>query len=298
MAVTRASTNILFPPEVSRDIWAKALEESLVMRLGTQIVMPASGGEIQTITGEPVAAWVAEAGRKPVSEHTFGKKTFKPYKAAVIESFSDEFKRDKAALYAMLRPRLANALVTLFDNAVLHGITPPGAGFDHLGTIQTSVFNGTYDDAVNALAKVALADSDVTTWALTPGVEIKLLQNKDTTGRPLWIGSVANEGSVGNLLGRPIVKHTRAGSKSTTAPDTVGVAGAFSELGWGYVEGISYEEYDGPIYSGSTLVHAGRQDNMTSLIVEFEIGSLIRDLTHFVRLVEGTGTTPETPDTP
>ena len=93
-------------------------------------------------------------------------------------------------------------------------------------------------------------------------------------------------------------QHERAERLSTTAADTVGLVGPWNEIMWGYVDTIKYEEYDGPIYNGSTLVHAGRQDNMSSLIVEFEVGCLIRDTNHFRRLVQGTGTTPETPDTP
>lgn len=298
MAVMRGAANLIFPPEVSSEIWADALHNSLVMQLGTQVTMPAAGGEIQTITGEPVADWVAEGERKPVSEHTFGKKTFKPYKAAVVESFSDEFKRDKAALYAMLRPRLSNALVTLFDNAVLHGINPPGTGFDTLASAPTTVFDGSYTSAVNVLSDLATADGQLSSWVFGVGGEVMLLRSVDATGRPLFLGNVSTEGSIGSVLGRPVYRHARAASNSTTAADTIGLAGTWNELMWGYVETIKYEEYDGPIYNGSTLVHAGRQDNMSSLIVEFEIGSLIRNVNHFRRLVEGTGTTPETPDTP
>ena len=298
MAVTRGAQNLIFPAEVSSEIWADALHDSLAMSLGSQVRMPAAGGEIQTITGEPVADWVAEGERKPVGEHTFGKRTFKPYKAAVVESFSDEFKRDKAALYAMLRPRLSNALVTLFDNAVLHGVNVPGTGFDTLQNAPTAVWDGSYTSSVNVLEAVARAKGSISSWVFGIGGEVALLRAADTTGRPLFLSNPSTDGSIGSLLGRPVRQHERAERLSTTAADTVGLVGPWNEIMWGYVDTIKYEEYDGPIYNGSTLVHAGRQDNMSSLIVEFEVGCLIRDTNHFRRLVQGTGTTPETPDTP
>ena len=98
--ISRATSNVALPVEVSEEIWAKAIEQSAFMQLGTRVNIPGTGTNIQTITGEPQADWVAETGVKPVSFHTFGKKTLTPYKLAVIEPFSNEFLRDKKGLYA------------------------------------------------------------------------------------------------------------------------------------------------------------------------------------------------------
>ena len=104
--INRRTTNVLLPAEVSAEVWGATLEESAFMRLARRINMPGSGVDIQTITGEPSADWVDETALKPVATHTFGKKTIRPYKLAVIEPFSNEFRRDKAALYNAYMPYL------------------------------------------------------------------------------------------------------------------------------------------------------------------------------------------------
>ena len=60
-------TNITLPAEMSREIFAKMQTESAVMQLARQIELPGKGVEIPVITSDPAAAWVAETGRKPVS---------------------------------------------------------------------------------------------------------------------------------------------------------------------------------------------------------------------------------------
>ena len=90
--VYRGTSNIALPAEVSQEIWAAVLEESIFMRLAERIELPGTGTTIQTIASEPTADWVSETAAKPVSAHTFGKKVVTPYKLAVIELFSEEFK--------------------------------------------------------------------------------------------------------------------------------------------------------------------------------------------------------------
>src|SRR5690606_28020747 len=132
--LNRTSTNVgnLLPREVSQEIWSNAIEDSLFMQAGRQINIPASGVTIPIITGDAEAEWVAETDEKPVSNATVSSKSLTPYKMAVIEPFSDEFRRDLPGLYAELARRLPKALGTLFDQTIL-GSTAPGSGFDVLG---------------------------------------------------------------------------------------------------------------------------------------------------------------------
>lgn len=292
-----------FPKEISRDIWKDVLENSFVMQHGTKVDMPAGGKEFMWIASDPTAAWVAEGGRKPNGKFTFDNTSFSPYKAALTVSFSDEFKRDRAAMYNAVKPRIATALTNLFDLAVLHGVDVPGVGFSHLGGAPVQAFDGSYDAAVATLKKAAAAKGTITGWGLSALAEVSLYEQKDTTGRPLYVPNINSAANTGSILGKPVYIADHLAYSSTTAADTVGIAGNWSEIMWGYVEGISYEEYDGPIFAqNGTLIHAGRQDNMSTLIVEFEVGSLIRKPNQFVRLVEdnpGTaGLQPETADTP
>ncbi|MBQ9620414.1 MAG: phage major capsid protein, partial [Atopobiaceae bacterium] len=129
--INRGTTGLTLTPEQSNEILAKAVEQSAVMRLAERVSLPGAGLSIPVITGEPVADFVAETAEKPVSNATFSTKTMTPYKIAVIEMFSMEFRRDFRRLYDELVRRLPAALSTKFDATVFHGSTP-GTGFDVL----------------------------------------------------------------------------------------------------------------------------------------------------------------------
>ena len=308
MALTKATAGLLLPKTVSGEIWDRAREGSFVMQRGTQISMPANGVQIQEITGGATAKWVGEGQRKLNTDLTYSNSTFQAYKAALTISFSDEFLRDLPALYDKVKPELATALTDLFDAAVLHNLNVPGANFSTLASAQVATFGkpnattiagATYDEAVAAYIKAATANTQPNGWFLTPKAAASLLTTKDSQGQPLFIQSVNTQNSVGSLLALPVWTGNHAGNLSTTAADTVGFLGDFSQLEWGFVEGISYELYDGPIFDAAgNLIHAGRQDNMRAMIAEFTIGSRIRRPGEFVRLVEGAAGTPETADTP
>ena len=141
--ISRQTSNVALPADVSQEIWANAVSESAFMQLGNRINIPGTGTTIQTITGEPTASWVAETNAKPVSAHTFGKHAVTPYKLAVIEAFSTEFLRDKAALYDECVRRLPASLSKKFDETIM-GSTAPGSGFDVLGTgvSKVSILDG------------------------------------------------------------------------------------------------------------------------------------------------------------
>lgn len=298
--INRSTTGVLLPAEVAQDIWSVAQADSVVMQLAQRLELPGAGKQFQLITGDGEASFVGETARKPLSNPTFSSKTMTPHKIALVHSFSDEFQRDKARLYAALRPRMARDIARAFDLAALHGIGAPTGGFDTLADSPTRSINtaGTvYDALVNALGDVAAADGDLTAWALAPQAEVKVLLEKDASDRPLFITSTTNERTFGSMLGRPVVKNrnvytaddaaTAEGTVAGTVDsETLGIGGDWTQAYWGTVEGIKYEEYGGPIYDGSgNLVHAGRQDNMFSVISEVEVGFVTRDDDLFVRLI-------------
>lgn len=282
--INRTTAGVLLPPQISADIWAAALEQSFVMQRVPRTPLPGEGRSFQTITGDGEAKFVGETERKPLSNPTFGTKTMRAHKIALVHSFSDEFRRDKAALYAALKPRMALDVAKTFDNAVLHGIGAPTADFDNLSTAPSGVLDSpAYDKFVAALQSVSTAGGDVTAWVLSGQAEGTVLLEKDTSGRPIFTANVQTDGSVGSILGRPVWRNRNAYDPAAT-PDTVGFGGDWASAMWGSVEGIKYEEYGGPIYTpAGELVHAGRQDNMFSVICEIEVGFIARDVNRFYR---------------
>src|SRR5690554_1779940 len=107
---TTSGASSLLPKEISDEIWADTQEASAVMQLARPINLPGSGITIPIITGDAEADWVAETDEKPVSRASLSSKDIMPYKLAVIEPFSNEFRRDLPAVYAELRRRLPAAL--------------------------------------------------------------------------------------------------------------------------------------------------------------------------------------------
>ena len=286
--------------DVSREIWAKTLEESAIMQLARRINMPGAGVDIQTITGEPVADWVDETAAKPVSTHTFNKKTVRPYKLAVIEPFSEEFRRDKSALYDECVNRLPKALAKKFDQTVI-GTTAPGTGFDVLGSAtKVSLIppNGktVYDQFIAVDALISEADGIMNGIALAPQGKSLVMGAVDTVGHPLFTAGVSSN-TVGNILGSPVsikkgvYKAGTAGSPGT--PAIVGIAGDFEDAVFGTVEGIKMAVSD----QASLTIGSGNsaqtislwQNNMIAVRFEIEVAFAIKDINEFALL---TGATP------
>ena len=305
--ISRHTTNVILDPEVSAEIWAGVIEQSAFMQAARRINIPGSGTKIQTITGEPEANWVDETNLKPVGFHSFGSKTITPYKLAIIEPFSEEFIRDKAALYRECIDRLPGALSKKFDSTIM-GSTAPGSGFDVLGTgvsstslLPDSVNHITeYDRFVAVDAAVAAVDGILDNIVLAPQGKSIVLGAKDGDGRPLFTPGVQS-GSVGNILGAPVtvskgvyVAGTAATQSAAGVPAVVGVAGDFSDVVWGSVEGVKMSVSDAASLtytnaSSQTVTINLWQQNMVAVRFEIEVAFAVRNKSQLMLL---TGATP------
>ncbi len=298
--ISRQTSNVLLPDNISGEIWAKTIEQSAFMQLANRINIPGTGTKIQTITGEPTAQWVDETNAKPVSFHSFGNKTITPYKMAVIEPFSEEFRRDKRALYDECVRRLPGSLSKLFDSTIM-GTSAPGSGFDMLGTgvekmsIITDTNISVYDRFVAIDAAISDADGILNKIALAPQGKSIVLGATDGTGRPLFTAGVGSN-TIGNILGSDVAVAKGvyvAGTAGTTAA-TVGVAGDFSGVRWGSVEGIRMAISDQATLSytdsnDNTVTLNLWQRNMFAVRFEIEVAFAVMDKTQIVLL---TGNTP------
>lgn len=287
--INRTTTGVILPKEVSTEIWTKTLNASVIQQLCRRINLPGGGIDVPIITGDPTADWVSETAEKPVSRSTFGSKNIKGYTLAVIEPFSNQFRRDLGALYNALVDRLPLILAKKFDQTALGFAASPGSGFDTLAAAPTvSIATNVYDGFLAALSSVATNDGDVTAWALSTQGEILALGSKDTTGRPIFIGNVTTEGSFGNVLARPAYKAPGSYKAGTIgAPgtaSTVGFGGEWQSAVWGYVEGISIDVSDqATLNDGGTALNLW-QRNMFAVRCEVEVGFAVRDVNRFVRI--------------
>lgn len=280
--INRTSFGQSLPVPVVNEIQTKAREESLVMRKAQRKQLVNGVANIGALAGVTGSKFVAETARKPQGAAEYSEKLLRAYKIALVLSFSDEFMRDKAALYRALVSDMPKDLAQTFDKAFLFGDGAPIGDFDTL-TAAPSVAIGAnpYTTFVGVLATSAAAGGSVTEFDFAPQGEASLF-TLAADGRPLLTPSTA-EGSIGGVLGRPVQISKNVYKDDT--PDTIGFAMDWDSVFWGMVDSVKYEEYRGPIFNADgTLKHAGAQDNMGSVICEVEVGVRTIDAARHVRI--------------
>jgi HK97 family phage major capsid protein len=289
----RSTSGVVLPAQVSTEIWANTQEQSAVMAVSRQISLPGSGITIPLITGDSAADWVAESAEKPVSHATVSSKSMTPYKLAVIETFSMEFRRDLPALYGELVRRLPGALAKKFDSTVLAG-TAPGSNFDVLSGAPALTVDGTntYADLAAVFTAVATAGGTLSHWVANPAFEGLLLANVASDGRPLFVPDATTQGRVGSIFGRPVYS-TRGALKVNADSTDTAIAGDFANSAiYGTVEGVQVDISDqATVNDGGTQVNLW-QRNMFAVRAEIEVGFVTRDVNHFVRINNGVDPTP------
>lgn len=275
----RGSSGIALPAAVSNEILSKVAETSVVQRAARRITLPGNGVAVNIITGEPTAAWVGETESKPVSNGTAATKVLRPYKLAVIETFSNEFRRDLPALYAALADRLPAALAKKFDSTVFHG-TAPGSDFDTLAGSTAKVLD--YDGLVSAIGVVGAAGYDMNGIIVSPQGEAKLLGEKDGNDRPLFIQNLQGEGGIGSALARPVFKSRAAYLDTTT--DVLGFAGDWTQAIWGQVGEVTIKISDqATLTVGDESINLFQQ-NMFAVLAEIEVGFRVGAAGAFTKL--------------
>ena len=294
--LNRGSNSMTLPAELAQDIWAKAVEESAIMQLAQQVILPGTGAAIPVLTGDAAADFVGETHEKPVSDSTLSLKTMQPYKIAVIELFSNEFKRDLPAVYEELARRLPAAIGKKFDETIFLG-TAPGSNFDVLSNataVQLDAANTTvYGQLVKVLTDIGAEGFDVDGWVASPAARGLLLGATDQVSRPIFVAD-PQTGGIGSVLGAPVVLSRRAYKSGATA-DIVGFAGDWSQARWGMVDGINIAiSEEATVNDGTRQINLW-QRNMFAVRVEAEVGFVVADKDAFIKLTAtATGATGAT----
>lgn len=290
--INRGTTGINLPLEVSNEIWSRMQDESAIMRLATPMEMPGSGVEVDMITGDPTAAWVNETEERTVSTGAASSKKIKPYTMSVIVPFSRQFARDKARLYDEMVARIPGVLASKFDSTCFGNTTKPGEYFDQLSDCTAVDINSDcWAGLVAADAAISAAGGVTNGFAISPQMKSLLLNEKDQTGRPLYINNYA-ENSVPMLIGSPTYQSKgvyKAGDKSSSKPEVLGYAGDWTSARYGTVEGMLVSATDqATLKIGDQQVNLW-QRGMFALMVEIEIAFRFKYAEDFVKL---TGAVP------
>ena len=194
-------TNIELPNDISNEILQKTQEGSAIMQLARQIPLPGRGVQIPVIASDPTASWVTETGSKPVSTPSLSKKIMQAHKLAVIVPFSNEFRRDAAALYSALVERLPGVLAKKFDATVFFGPESTLANFDDLSAVtKQSLQSSVYGGLVNADTDISEQSGTINGYAFSPQGRGMLLGALDGVNRPLFINSIADS-DIPKILG-------------------------------------------------------------------------------------------------
>lgn len=282
--ISRGTSGVSLPADLSAEIWGSTVENSVVMAATRRITLPGSGVTVHSITGEPVAAWTGETAAKPVSRHTLASKTITPYKLAVIEPFSMEFRRDLPGLYAELARRLPAALAKKFDETVLSDGTGYSAlaNFDFLGdsTTTASVTSATATaDLVDAYQAVVEEGGDVSAWLAAPKLVGSLIQARSQE----QAFNLAAGLQVGSVFGAPVLK-----TRATMPTDVIGYAGDFQgDAVYGTVEGVQVAISDqATLVDGENTINLWQQ-NMFAVRAEIEVGFRVSDVDRFVKIADG-----------
>ncbi|MER7623945.1 phage major capsid protein [Streptomyces sp. NPDC126503] len=303
--------NSLLPKTISGPIFAKATEQSTVMRLARRVPLAMTANtEIPVPLDVPTADWVSEGGRKPISSGGIGVKTMQGKKVATLVAVSEEVARTNAAgLYQQLAQDLPTAIARAFDTAAIHGKTMKGATgpfSDYLAMTTKSVTLGTaaqskggiYADLVKGMADVTEDDWDFNGFVADKRLKPQLLLATDTSGRPIFVDSTepgSGAAGAGTLLGEPLAYGSGISGKyrrqSTSADSGLrAIGGDWSQCAYGVGMDITIKTSTEATYVDEDgTVHSAFQENLVLLLVEAYFGFVLGDAEAFVKYVGAGG---------
>ena len=281
--INRGTSGLSLPKEVSDVVIQGAIAESAIMKLAQRLYLPGRGLAIPVITGDPTVSIVNEACEKPVSNSTFSTKNMVPKKFAVIEVFSNEFRRDMPALYDALIQRLPGAIAKAFDYQAL--TQSALTGFDSLAGAQTISTGSTFAEKLqNGIKAIASDGYRMTGIAASPVAEADIQTAVNGLGMPLFIENI-QDGRIGRIYGADVVP----------CPAISGlIAGDWDKAYYGIVDGINIDFSDAATLNdgNSGLIHLW-QRNCFAVRAEVEASFVVADTDAFFQIAaEGaTGTT-------
>lgn len=295
----------LLPRTLTGPIFEKSVEQSAVMSLARRAPLALDATtSIPIPLDVPVADWVGQATKKPLSTGGVDVKQMQAKKVAVLIPVAEEVVMTNAGgLWTQLQSDLPTAFARAFDHATIHGLTMKGAAGpfdDHLAATSNAVALGTatqgtggiWADLVTGMDIVIDEDWDYTGTVADHRLKPKLLLATDTTGRPILVDTTTpgtNMASAGTLIGEPLAysrsvsgKQRRQSTSSDTGLRAIG--GDWSQAAYGVGMDITvriskeatYIDEDGG-------VHSAFQENLVLLLAEAFYGFVMGDEDAFVK---------------
>lgn len=233
------------PKEVVQDIFTKAQDESMLLRLGRQIPVSINETVIWTSGTFPEAGQVGgttlasrEGAEKPIQGIGFGEsRAFSPIKLSVIVTVSEEFANyNPDQMYSELASKLSGACARAADLAAFHN-KDAITGLDLIGTTANKHINATTnavaldltpgptdpDLVTQIIGGVQLVESEVdgssrpknfrvNAFAADRDMRWPFVTTRTSDGGPVFYGAVPGTGkeinlsrTQGELFGLPLV---------------------------------------------------------------------------------------------
>jgi HK97 family phage major capsid protein len=310
MAVTAPITsgNIpseLLPRTITAPIFEKSVEASAVMQLARPAPLALDATTSVPIPMDvPVADWVGQAAKKPLSTGGIDVKQMQAKKVAVLIPVAMEVARtNTGGLYDQLQKDLPTAFARAFDHATIHGKTMKGAAgpfTEYLAATTNSVALGTaaqadggiWADFVNGMAEVVDSDWDYTGTVADHRLKPSLLLATDTTGRPILVDTTTpgtNMAAAGTLIGEPLAYSRSVSGKQrrqSTSTDTGlrAIGGDWSQAAYGVGMDITFRISNEATYVDEEGgVHSAFQENLVLILAEAYYGFVMGDADAFVK---------------
>lgn len=310
MAVTAPLTlsNVdasLLPRTITAPIFEKSVEASAVMQLARPAPLALDATTSVPIPMDvPVADWVGQAAKKPLSTGGVDVKQMQAKKVAVLIPVAMEVAKTNAGgLFDQLQKDLPTAFARAFDHATIHGKTMKGATgpfTEYLAATTNSVALGTaaqadggiWADFVNGMAEVVDSDWDYTGTVADHRLKPSLLLATDTTGRPILVDTQTpgtNMAAAGTLIGEPLAYSRSVSGKQrrqSTSTDTGlrAIGGDWSQAAYGVGMDITVRISDQATYVDEEGgVHSAFQENLVLILAEAYYGFVLGDVDAFVK---------------
>lgn len=310
MAVTAPLTlsnvdGALLPRTITAPIFEKSVEASAVMQLARPAPLALDATTSVPIPMDvPVADWVGQAAKKPLSTGGVDVKQMQAKKVAVLIPVAMEVAKTNAGgLYDQLQKDLPTAFARAFDHATIHGKTMKGAAgpfTEYLAATTNSVALGTasqatggiWADFVNGMAEVVDSDWDYTGTVADHRLKPSLLLATDTTGRPILVDTQTpgtNMAAAGTLIGEPLAYSRSVSGKQrrqSTSTDTGlrAIGGDWSQAAYGVGMDITVRISDQATYVDEEGgVHSAFQENLVLILAEAYYGFVLGDVDAFVK---------------
>jgi len=233
------------PKQTAVEMIGEVVQQSAVMQQAEFEEMNTLEKEITYLAEGPGAYWVDEGERIQTSKPTWVKATIRAKKLAVILPVTKEFLRyNVPTFFNMMRPKIAEAFYTKFDQAALFGTNSPYATGQNILAAATTAGNTVplddvaplYGQLNDLLGLVEDNELDPDGLVTVRSLKSKFRGELDSAGRPIF---VKGDGTApDDILGLPI---SYVNGKSFDKSKAVAMTGDWNMARFGIPQDMEYD---------------------------------------------------------